>query len=1153
MTKHAGLSHQLSPERWKALEPIVDAAVAATPAERQRLIQEGSGGDALVRAELEWMVAECVRDDPSLDRPAIERFASLFDDASLAAPEPPPIVAERFRLERELGRGGMATVYLAHDLKHAREVALKMVRPELAAILGGERFLQEIQVTATLRHPHILPLFDSGEADGCVYFVMPYVEGGTLRDRLAGRGPLPRADVVRIASQVAEGLGSAHAQGIVHRDVKPENILLAANGRHAYVSDFGISLAMSQAKRDASSSGSWLRLGTPAYMSPEQLDGSADLDERTDIYSLGCVIREMVYGAPPRRQPAGETSRPRSAPARWRRLRNRLRREPLEAIIERAIAPSLADRFQSAQELVRELATAQEALDSDRVKRRWRRVAVAAGVVAIAAGAASLSPIRDRIRAWTGNGVDPDLMVVLPFRGDSTGLAVLSGGNTARLLYDALGRWKDLKLGDEMAAVDAGSRNGAPPSTIGEARAVARSLGAGRFIWGEVNDARGVTRISAQLYDDRSPGKLISHFAYVSAGDGAAAKIEEIADSLVAKLIGTPAAGAGTSGTHTFAALKRYADGYAALHEWNTDLAEQDFRGAVDLDPRFPQAWLGLAQSMAWSARHRAADWLEPSTRALADSNALAPRDRLLALGLFALAQQRMPDACRVYRNLIARDARDFAAHYGLGDCLSMDRLIVADRNSPTRWQFRGSLHTAIQEYLRALALVPSYLEGSRGQTFARLTDRILFNDPGDYRRGFALDPDTVWMGAYPEISNDTLSFYPLPRAALATQPERPTNREALGRNRELLRTLMARWVAAFPRSATAWEHSAAALESAGALDSAAATGRNLGALGAIRLARKFSAAGDASALREQATHARILLKLSRLDEARAVADTALASRRVPTPAEASTLAPLAALTGRARLTARLLENAASDSANDLFSDRLGGRRVLPLLVRSAAGSFAGFAAFGAPSVSLRVTRDRLNRAIQIGVGPDSRAAVRVAVFVPSVLQAQPALGASMIAGLGESRQRLVPLWQALSRGDAAFVRRAVDREASRQSSSDATPAPDVSLQFALIALAVYDTSAATLVLDRVIAAVPELSARLTTETFPAAAFPRVLLLRARLTPRGAQRSALLASAKTLWLHADPELRAAADSISGGPQGERSTTGRTPRPPQPQH
>ena len=206
-------------------------------------------------------------------------------------------LADRYRIERELGAGGMATVYLAHDVRHDRKVALKVLRPELSAILGATRFLAEIKTTANLQHPHILSLFDSGEADGTVFYVMPYVEGETLRDRIKREHQLPIEEAVRIAREVLDALEYAHKQGIVHRDIKPENILL--HGGHAMVADFGIALAAAKSEGGTRMTETGMSLGTPHYMSPEQAMGEREITPKADIYALGAVLYEMLTGEPP--------------------------------------------------------------------------------------------------------------------------------------------------------------------------------------------------------------------------------------------------------------------------------------------------------------------------------------------------------------------------------------------------------------------------------------------------------------------------------------------------------------------------------------------------------------------------------------------------------------------------------------------------------------------------------------------------------------------------------------------------------------------------------------------------------------------------------------------------------------------------------------
>src|SRR6266571_179249 len=253
-------------------------------------------------------------------------------------------LADRYGIQRELGRGGMATVYLARDVKHDRPVALKVLRPELAAVLGAERFLREIRLTAQLQHPHILTLIDSGEADGFLYYVMPYVEGESLRQRLEREGQLPLDEALRIARAIASALDFAHARGVIHRDIKPENIMLHQG--EPMVADFGIALAVSMAGRERLT-GTGIALGTPAYMSPEQASGGRQLDGRSDVYSLGCVLYEMLAGEPPF---TGPTSRAVIAKRIIEPIPHvRTVRENVPEAVEQAIIKALAkvpaDRF----------------------------------------------------------------------------------------------------------------------------------------------------------------------------------------------------------------------------------------------------------------------------------------------------------------------------------------------------------------------------------------------------------------------------------------------------------------------------------------------------------------------------------------------------------------------------------------------------------------------------------------------------------------------------------------------------------------------------------------------------------------------------------------------------------------------------------------
>ncbi|MGH7497397.1 MAG: protein kinase domain-containing protein [Gemmatimonadales bacterium] len=264
-------------------------------------------------------------------------------------------LAERYRLERELGQGGMATVYLAEDLKHRRKVALKVLRPELAATLGPDRFFREIEVAARLQHPHILPLHDSGEAQGFLYYVMPFVEGQNLRGRLSRQGELPIHEAVKLLAEVADALAYAHAQGVVHRDIKPDNVLLS--GRHALVTDFGVAKAVSEATGRQALTTAGIALGTPAYMAPEQAAADPNLDHRVDIYALGVMGYELLTGRPPftglssqevlaahvTQQPEPVATRRPAVP------------DVLAAVIMKCLAKRPADRWQSADEVLNQL------------------------------------------------------------------------------------------------------------------------------------------------------------------------------------------------------------------------------------------------------------------------------------------------------------------------------------------------------------------------------------------------------------------------------------------------------------------------------------------------------------------------------------------------------------------------------------------------------------------------------------------------------------------------------------------------------------------------------------------------------------------------------------------------------------------------------
>ncbi len=408
----------------------------------------------------------------------------------------------RYTIERELGRGGMATVYLARDLKHDRSVAVKVLRPELAATLGPERFVREITIAAGLSHPHIVPFLDSGEADGLLFYVMPWVEGESLRQCLAREGQLPLNQAVAVAREVADALGYAHGHNVVHRDIKPENILLVSG--HALVLDFGIARAITAAGGDRLTE-TGIAVGSPPYMSPEQAGAEEHLDGRSDVYSLGCVLYEMLAGEPPFTGPT-----PRAIAAKHMRqsvpsIRTTRPGVPSEVdrLIQTALAKSPADRYAGAAELDEALAVCAGRRPPWWV--RWRAAAVVVAVLAVA-GARWAWVVWGHPAPPTSlaTRLDPTHVAVLYFEdlSERRTLAHVSGGLTEDLI-DQLGQV------DALHVISAGGVRPYRERTV-PLDTIAHALGVGTIVTGSVARAAGRLRVSVRLVDAASGTQLRS-------------------------------------------------------------------------------------------------------------------------------------------------------------------------------------------------------------------------------------------------------------------------------------------------------------------------------------------------------------------------------------------------------------------------------------------------------------------------------------------------------------------------------------------------------------------------------------------------------------------------------------------------------------------
>ncbi len=503
-------------------------------------------------------------------------------------------LADRYALERELGRGGTATVYLALDRKHARQVAIKVLRPDLAAQLGAERFLQEIRIAARLTHPHILPLIDSGDAGGALYYVMPYVPGESLRHRLDREPQLPLRDALRAARDVGAALDYAHRQGFIHRDVKPENILLADG--HALVADFGIARAISRAGAEAVTDAG-LAVGTPLYMSPEQASAERELDARSDLYSLACVLFEMLAGEPPFAGPNARATLARHVTERPRPVRV-LRPDtpgPVEHAIARALAKDPAERFPT----------------------------VAAFLDALEAGSGA-----DSMPAALGLTRS---IAVLPFENTSPDPETdyLSDGITDELI-NALTRVTGLRVASRTSVF---ALKGKPQ----DVRATGALLGVSAILEGTVRKAGDRLRITARLTatDD---GRHLWSERYDRELHDVFAIQDEIAGTIVSTLRTTLLAEVADPTPRRYTeSVTAYGLYLKGRYCWNKRSAEgvreaiDYFEQAIAADPKYALAYAGLGDAYALQVDYRGVPVTEGLTRARAYARQALALDETIA------------------------------------------------------------------------------------------------------------------------------------------------------------------------------------------------------------------------------------------------------------------------------------------------------------------------------------------------------------------------------------------------------------------------------------------------------------------------------------------------------------------------------------------
>ncbi len=1032
-------------------------------------------------------------------------------------------------VERELGRGGMAVVYLARDLRHGRDVAVKIFHLAGASESSAERFLQEIQIAAGLSHPNILPLHESGETDGLIFYVMPYVPGETLRQRLDREGAFPVEDALQVARQVAGALSYAHSHGVVHRDIKPENILFLAG--QAVVADFGIARAISAGGLDDRLLG--VAAGTPTYMSPEQARGSARLDGRSDLYSLGCVLYEMLTGDPPFRGSTPEeivAAHVDTAPTPVQQIRPTLT-PPLQAVVSRALEKLPADRYQTAQQFMEAIDRVAAGAAPAAVQLRPTLVAPrrSAGWLATV-GAAALLAIAIYVGAafrtmGADSGLDQDLLLVAPFvHVEGAGAELVTGDQCELLLSGALARWHDLHLVDRLRLNDLRARDSQPPTLEGQLR-LARLAGAGRLLTGEVWAVQDSVQLRGVVYEVGRGGRLVKEARVTVSPDlhDLSARFEELAAALVAGAPTVAVAQGGAMGTSSISAWHAFDSAHVALAGWDLPGAEAGFRAAVERDRDYPQAHLWLAQVQSWQGAP-AEQWRDDALNGARMDSLLPPQERDWAEGLAALAREQYPEACARYTTMIKRDAKNFRGWFGRAECQSRDHLVVADAASPSGWRFRSSYQGAINDYQQALTLIPSVYQAFKGASLERLSS-LFYGELNTLRPGVKKIGDSPSLYSFPGLADDTLQFIPFPEEWFATRPQDVAPRnglEAAAHNREALVQVTNAWVRAFPNSVAALEAGSRSLELVGEFSTVGAERDSAVVL--LRRARG-GVAGPEDALRLGLTDLRLALKLRDFPRVFALADSLLSRGDSVPPRMAGQLAAVAVLAGRPGLASRLQRQAATEQE---FASQDGVRLTIPLQLRQAALGLEAYAAVGAPPDTVRRWMTASLQELRNTVRQGERATVSAALLEPVYGAMDPSIMADPSATGRKGEAFHLSLRYALARGDTARVRAGLaDLARQRQGSRPGDVAPEGSLQEAWLELGLGDTAAATRRLDTLLLAIPTFGTDLTSRVQQAGALVRAMALRATLAEAAGQHDIARRWAEpvaTLWKGADASL-----------------------------
>jgi serine/threonine-protein kinase len=611
----------------------------------------------------------------------------------------------QYRLERELGRGGMGVVFSAMDTSLDRPVAVKVVHPELAGHESiARRFLDEARTIARLRHPNIVSVHSAGSSDDLLWYVMDQVPGETLRTRLERDRRLPPAEVARITADLAGALDAAGRAGVVHRDVKPENILLEAGTDRPMLADFGIARAM-EANRTDPRTAMGVAVGTPVYMSPEQASGD-DVDTRSDLYSLGIVAYEMLTGEPPFKGPQRVvvSQHLSQKPAPIRRSNPAVPTALADAIMQ-ALEKNPSERWQTGAEF-RQAILGTTAVRTAGAKRRFRRYLgiAAVAVLLLATGAVALFGRHEGPPA----GVNPRLsLLVLPFNNlrHDRDLDWLRDGSVSMLALN-LSQWNDLKVVDNERLHDLLDRHQLRPGRdigLDMARRLAREAGVWTVVMGEYEQVGDSLHLTARLYDVASGQRVETAQVSATPGEDVRPVFDDLANRLL-DLSGAPSetrTALSEATTSSLQAFRAYLQGSESLNNWDLASAERSLKQATDMDTTFGLAYYKYALTRGWLVGADDSLSTVAMARATAHSASLPQRQRTIISAYRAFIGGSYREARALYQDLIARDTNDADAWYGLGEAWYHD--MNADEGHAT------AMTESLRAFDRTLALDPDY------------------------------------------------------------------------------------------------------------------------------------------------------------------------------------------------------------------------------------------------------------------------------------------------------------------------------------------------------------------------------------------------------------------------------------------------------------